>query len=358
MRADRTGMQCQGCPRSWDDAPGKPVWGIGSTASGIAFVAEAAAFTEVFRGEPLVGPTGWWFRNLLSDAGLRFDDVYRTNAVLCAGRGAELGRDWPAVEHCSPSLAVEVRALIAAGIKVFVPMGNAALHGLCPELTVTTRKGAVVPMGVTFARGYVFPGPEGAWVVPTFHPSPKNLKGKGSGWALVVNDILKAKRIVAQGGPRLPAFKRILAPTLAQVRAYFERRRPLVVDIENTMSGQIVCIGFCDGQTTLVLPLLTQGGGDYWGSEYASGDWIAVAEILHDVFAHWPTIFQNGEHDVPWLEAAGFHVGNWVFDTLKAHATAYPDQLHSLHHLGSLYREGPPWKHGYQESAAPEEGVD
>lgn len=337
--------------------------GCGSTASGIAFVAEAAAFTEVFRGEPLVGPTGWWFRNLLSDAGLRFDDVYRTNAVLCAGRGAELGRDWPAVEHCAPSLAHEARQLVAAGIRVFVPMGNAALHGLCPELTVTTRKGAVVPMGVTFARGYVFPWGKSeaeydtplAWVVPTFHPSPKNLKGKGSGWALVVNDILKAKRIVARGEPCRQPFPRILAPTVAQVRAYFNGPpRPLVVDIENTMNGEIVCVGFCDGQTTLVVPRLVQGGGLYWSRE----EWDEVSHILRGVFAAWPTIFQNGEHDVPWLEAAGFHVGNWVFDTLKAHAAAYPDQLHSLHHLGSLYREAAPWKHGYQESAAPEEGVD
>lgn len=345
-------MQCEGCALGWRR---NPVYGAGSCRSGIAFIGEAPGRTESAAGEPLVGTAGWWFRNLIGDAGLAFDDVYRTNAVMCesGGTGAELkGAAWTAVYTCGPSLrTTEVPALLEQGIKVFVPMGNAALQALMPHLTTVSSGGKTVAMGIIKARGYVYPLPNtAAHVVPTLHPSPKNLKGKGSGWALFVSDVRKAMRVAAHG-PRPRQFTR-LAPTYHDLKNFVSKGpRPLTSDVESTMDGRLVCVGFCDGEETIVVPVLQQGGSEFW----SPADWLGVRDGVQTLLSTCRIAFQNGVHDMDILERAGFRDINWTVDTMSLHHACYPDQLHSLHHLGSLYHEGPPWKETFIESTAPEE---
>lgn len=364
-------MQCEGCALGWRR---NPVYGAGSCRSGIAFIGEMPGDGAP---EPLVGTAGWWFRNLLGDAGLSFDDVYRTTAVMCAsgGKGDELkGAAWTAVYSCGPSLrTTEVPALIEQGIKVFVPMGNAALQALMPHLTTVSSGGKTVAMGIIKARGYVYPlrpcaygehGPDGkhgpnvqcpqdlanAWVIPTLTPSPKNLKGKGSGWALFVSDVRKAMRVAAHG-PRPRTFTR-LSPTYHDLKNFVGKGpRPLTSDVESTMDGRLVCVGFCDGEETIVVPVLQQGGSEFW----SPADWLGVRDGVQTLLSTCRIAFQNGVHDMDILERAGFRDINWTVDTMSLHHACYPDQLHSLHHLGSLYHEGPPWKETFIESTAPEE---
>jgi len=330
-------MLCDTCTLGYR-ADGPQVLGAGATTARIAFVAEGPGTTEVAGGEPLIGPTGHWFRTLLGDAGLAWDDVYRTNAICCQapGKGSELtGPAWTAVGNCSPGLHHECRALIAAGVRVFVAMGNAALQGLLPGAP-----------GIVKARGYVFPWGTwpAAWVVPTLHPSPKNLKGHGGAWMLVVNDMRKAKRIADRGHPAVPPVRRTLYPTLEDLRLFFARPRPLAADVENTLDGRLVCVGYHDGEHTLVVPILKQGGGAYWSPDEEHLVRVGL-KLVHQNPA-WEFWFQNGAQDCHVLEDNGLGViARWTLDTMLADHACYPDQLHSLHALGSRFYEGPPWKH-------------
>jgi uracil-DNA glycosylase family 4 len=343
----RVGMECPGCPlapQRWRFSTGTEtdlaVFGRGSFESGIAFIGEAPGETEVANGEPLCGPVGWWFRNLLLDAGLTYERVYRTNALLCqaSGSGSTLrGSEWHAVKHCAKSLLHETEWLIDQGIKVFVVMGNAALKSLMPSC----------PYPITQARGYVFDHPTQpgrAWVIPTLHPSPKNLKGKTmDGWVLIVNDFAKARRIAMRGAPYRKPYTRILNPSLGDI-ADFCRNPPfsMAVDVENTQTGRLVMVGFCDGSRTLVVPFLKQFGEDYWQGTTERVVKDLIGGILDDPGIE--KIMQNGVHDCTILAMNQLPVRGWTHDTMLSHAACYPDQLHSLHHLGSMFSEGPPWK--------------
>lgn len=274
-----------------------------------------------------------WFHTITTDAGFKPGDI----------------PNWDARRPDVHEWVLERRR--DHDMRVVLAMGDVALQAVRPG-----------SRAVVATRGYVFqyfdPTLAGlsddAWIVPTLLPEPKQLKSRDCGWLMVENDMRKAMRIADRGAPLTGRFTRILAPTYAQVLDYFSVPRPLVVDIENTKDGRLICIGFCDGSVTLVLPILMQGGGEYWGPT----EWKHVQEALDPVFETWPTTYQNGIHDVTGLERAGFHVGKWVLDTMLGHAAVYPNMRHSLHHLGALYCEREPWKNAKQESASPEGELD
>jgi uracil-DNA glycosylase len=64
-------------------APFKPVPGGGNLDARIIFVGEAPGATEVVLSKPFVGESGQLLNRTLKDVGLRREDVYCTNAVLC-----------------------------------------------------------------------------------------------------------------------------------------------------------------------------------------------------------------------------------------------------------------------------------
>jgi uracil-DNA glycosylase family 4 len=131
------------------------VFGVGNPHAEVLFVGEGPGYHEDKQGEPFVGAAGQLLNRLLGEIGLRREDVYITNTVLCRPPG---NRDpLPAeLEACAPFLAGHIELIQP---RVIVTLGNFATR------VVLSR-----PVSISRVRGQRFEV-DGRTVLPTFHPA-------------------------------------------------------------------------------------------------------------------------------------------------------------------------------------------
>jgi uracil-DNA glycosylase family 4 len=132
----------------------------------VLFVAEAPGRLGGDRtGVPLTSDqTGRNFARLLAEAGMRRDEVFVTNAVLCnprCPRGLNRAPTPAEVVNCQPHLAATLRCVAAP---LVVTLGAVALRAL----------DALEPHGLTLRRdvGQATPWRERT-LVPLYHPGPR-----------------------------------------------------------------------------------------------------------------------------------------------------------------------------------------
>src|SRR6266511_3794963 len=118
------------------------VFGQGSPTADLMFVGEGPGFHEDRQGQPFVGPSGQLLNRLLSEIGLRREDVYVTNVVRCRPPG---NRDPQPdeIEACSGWMEATIRLVD-------------------PKVVVT--------LGITRLRGRTYDFGDRV-LLPTFHPS-------------------------------------------------------------------------------------------------------------------------------------------------------------------------------------------
>ncbi len=139
------------------------VFADGSPDADLMFVGEAPGYHEDRQGLPFVGAAGQLLTRLLGDVGLRRDQVYITNVVLCRPPG---NRDPlpDEIEACKPRLLEQVRLIDP---QVVVTLGNFATR------MILNRQ-----IGITRVRGQRFLW-QGRTVVPTYHPAAILRGGSG-----------------------------------------------------------------------------------------------------------------------------------------------------------------------------------
>lgn len=138
----------------------------GSLESQVVFIAEAPGRLGADKfGIPLFGDqTGRNFEWLISNAGIRREDIFITNAVLCNPRDQNGNNDSPTVlevNNCSVHLK-ETLDIIRP--KYVVPLGKAALTALR----------LIHPLDIKLSEGVgqLFPW-KGCQVYPLYHPAPR-----------------------------------------------------------------------------------------------------------------------------------------------------------------------------------------
>jgi uracil-DNA glycosylase family 4 len=131
------------------------VFGDGNPRADLMFVGEGPGFHEDRQGLPFVGPSGRLLNRLLTDIGLRREDVYITNVVRCRPPG---NRD-PQPDEIAACRDWMDGTIRLVDPKVVVTLGNFAARTL---LETTT--------GITRLRGRTYPF-QGRLLLPTFHPS-------------------------------------------------------------------------------------------------------------------------------------------------------------------------------------------
>jgi uracil-DNA glycosylase len=131
------------------------VFGVGNPHADIMFVGEGPGYHEDRQGEPFVGAAGQLLTRLLGEIGLRRQDVYITNVVLCRPPG---NRDpMPdEIESCRPYLLGQIEHVRP---RVIVTLGNFATR------VILNRQ-----VSISRVRGQRFAW-EGGAVIPTFHPA-------------------------------------------------------------------------------------------------------------------------------------------------------------------------------------------
>ncbi len=75
----KTAKNCQGC-HLYKHASGT-VFGLGNERAKLMLVGEMPGDKEDKAGEPFVGPAGILLHKIIEEAGVKWEDVYRTNVV-------------------------------------------------------------------------------------------------------------------------------------------------------------------------------------------------------------------------------------------------------------------------------------
>jgi uracil-DNA glycosylase family 4 len=131
------------------------VFGVGNPRAGLMFIGEGPGYHEDKQGEPFVGAAGQLLTRLLSEIGLRREDVYICNVVKCRPPG---NRDPLAdeIEACRPYLVGQLENIRP---RVIVTLGNFATRVILDRQVSISR-----------VRGQRFTI-DGRTVIPTFHPA-------------------------------------------------------------------------------------------------------------------------------------------------------------------------------------------
>ena len=162
----------------------KLVFSSGVPNNKLVLVGEAPGYWEDQKGEPFVGKAGQLLDKIFESVGLsRKEHVYICNTIKC--RPPE-NRD-PLPEEkaaCKEYLDAQLDILKP---KIILICGRVALNTFLPD------KG-----GITKVRGQWFDGPNGAKMMPIFHPSyllRNDSREKGSPKWLMWQDIKEIKRV-------------------------------------------------------------------------------------------------------------------------------------------------------------------
>jgi uracil-DNA glycosylase len=131
------------------------VYGVGDPNADLMFIGEGPGFHEDKQGEPFVGPAGQLLTQVLGEIGLRREQVYINNVVMCRPPG---NRDPlpDEIDACKPWLDERIELIDPS---VVVTLGNwATRFVLGPRVSISR------------VRGQRFPW-NGRTVIPTFHPA-------------------------------------------------------------------------------------------------------------------------------------------------------------------------------------------
>jgi uracil-DNA glycosylase len=166
--------RCQGCDLY--RAATQTVFGAGPSDARVVMIGEQPGDVEDRAGEPFVGPAGRLLDRAITEAGLRRDDIYVTNAVkhfkfVPPERGKRRIHKTPSRAEmlaCRPWLVHELALLHPA---VLVVLGASAAKALLgAKFKVTESRGQLQPWPDSADRPGDFP-PEPASLVATIHPS-------------------------------------------------------------------------------------------------------------------------------------------------------------------------------------------
>jgi uracil-DNA glycosylase family 4 len=131
------------------------VFGEGNPDADLVFVGEAPGAEEDAQGRPFVGRAGKLLDQMMSEAGLKREDVFICNVIKCRPPG---NRDPEADEiaECEPYLIAQIELIQP---KVIVTLGRFAAHTL---LKVET------PIGKLRGHVHLY---HGIKLIPTIHPA-------------------------------------------------------------------------------------------------------------------------------------------------------------------------------------------
>jgi uracil-DNA glycosylase len=148
---------CERCPLS--ETRNRVVFGAGNADADLMFVGEAPGAEEDRQGLPFVGRAGAFLSELLGGIGLRREDVFINNVLMCRPPG---NRDPQPeeIDSCRPYLEQRIELIQP---RVICTLGNFATKLLTGN-----------PAGITKVRGTPqehFMGGRPVFILPLFHPA-------------------------------------------------------------------------------------------------------------------------------------------------------------------------------------------
>lgn len=182
---EKVRKKCAGCQKcELAKKRTQTVFSDGKPNHKLMLIGEAPGFYEDQKGLPFVGKAGQLLDKIFESVGLsRQNNVYICNTIKC--RPPE-NRD-PLTEE-----KVSCREYLDAQIEILKPK----IILLCGRIALASM--VDTPLGITKVRGKWFDGPNGAKMMPIFHPSyllRNDSREKGSPKWLMWQDIQEIKKV-------------------------------------------------------------------------------------------------------------------------------------------------------------------
>jgi len=157
--------------------------GEGPADSDIMFIGEGPGFHENEQGRPFVGAAGKFLEELLSDIGLKRDEVFISNVVKCRPPS---NRDPQPVEVETCTSNYLDRQIAAINPKIIVTLGRFSMNLFIPNSKISQEHGKPVKV-------------HGRLVVPMYHPAAA--LHQGSLRPVIKQDFSQLPRLISEAGP-------------------------------------------------------------------------------------------------------------------------------------------------------------
>lgn len=339
---------------------GPVVPSAGPRPARIALVAEAPGEEESTRLTPLVGPSGYELRRMLSTIGVNLDDCFKCNVFSRQPPNSDLSA------FCTPEPSRESRSLgpllgnpqlwirdeflvelerlraelIECRPNVVVALGNTASWALLGSTGINTLRGSV---HVSRFLGDAGPALK---VIPTYHPAA--VLRQWDQRVIAIADLEKAHAESHTPDVSYDNTELWLDPSLNDLYEFGERFMAnatiCATDVE-TKRGQIDCISFAPRPDIAIsVPFWCRDdGSSYWPdpqSEHTAWAWVRR-------WIESPTltkVMQNGSYDIQYMRRHGMNPRACTEDTMLAHHSLYSELRKGLGFLGSVYANRPGWK--------------
>lgn len=317
----------------------KYVPGYGSATAKLAVIGEAPGPDEEIMGRPFVGQSGKMVDSLLVNAGVRPDDVYKTNVVKIRPPGND----------------IKALHVIGRSIEEFLPQLWAELDALKPNCILAIGNTALKYLtgheGIKKYRGSILQAKNGIKTVSTIHPASL-LHAESSGmssWKDLTYIQWDTDRAVKQSATREydPPRRHLKvcrsAGELDRFLHDYRHASLCSIDIE-TYKTFPICIALAfNPYESLSIPLF-----EGIGRVDRPFVWRSLAEFLSSQVAK---IGQNFKFDQLLMMLCndfqtnfGFRISNFYFDTMLGFRTLYPELPAKLEFIASVLTEETYWK--------------
>ena len=303
-------------------------------------VGEAPGAEEERAGLPFIGASGKELTKMLHEAGIIRSECFITNVCRVrppkndigeyfvtkteANKRGVLERDdrYP-LEQIVEGLHALEGEIEQVKPKLIIALGNTALWALTGEWGITSWRGSYLSY-------------RGIPVVPTYHPA--GVMRQWSWRPTAVHDLKRAKRILTEDVPEPHYSFTIFAEVndwLDMLEAKYVNGQPWVsVDIE-TWHRHIACLGLSiDEHNAICIPFMREGASEgYWDGSSE----LHIIQRLRYLLTKMKCIGQNFIYDMQYIIRHWAFKPNLQFDTMIAHAVAFPGTPKGLDYLSSMY---------------------
>lgn len=335
----------------------RQVKGIGPTNAPIMIVGEALGTEERLKGEPFIGWSGQFLREMMERAGINWSEVRVDNLVQYqpdANNFKVFYKDASCRQPTEELLLWQAdlkERILQVRPKVIIAAGDHPLYALTGNKSSTLWRGSVVPFSLGEYAAHIIPIVHPSYARRCYNMTSAKQKDIRQPWFYIsVFDLKKARRISDEGWKPLERVEEIF-PTYERTMAYLEElfAMPsdtlLISDVETIRREHIKCVGITHRKDFgFCIPFVANGAGKPF---YSLTQEAEVWRMIDKVFSTHRIGNQTIDFDLAqFYRDVGMEVTDSVYlDTAVLHAVLYPELNHDLGFLTSLYTDMPYFKY-------------
>jgi len=325
--------------------------GIGPLDAKIMIIGEALGADERLKGEPFIGWSGQFLREMCERAGLSWTSLRVDNIVQYQPPANDFKGFYNDKAQREPTEELRqwwddlYSRINIVKPKVIIAAGDQPLYALIGHRGSTSWRGSVVQSTI---------GDHTCFVIPIVHPSysrrcynmtSSKMKDMRQPWFHVsVFDLMKAKKVADEGWtPKVRTDK--IFPTYLEVMEYLEELdsmpsdTSITLDIETLRREYVKCIGLThrDDYAMCIPFVANTSGQSYYPLSQEAEIWRKLDAVLNSHYVNGQTI----GFDCSYLDR---DIGLWFtdniyIDTAILHSLLYPELKHDLGFLASMYTD-------------------